>query len=213
MKRTANDWASGTLTLSTVILSVRGSLARTGDEAGGMAKCRTEISVLDTLSPGLHRLQFVLRRGERSRVEAQGEYWFWQDLTGYEGTGFHVSATPTNLLRSECRGFRFQANSISHLADQYHRHTLAFEVEGRQAKFYWTQPGVFVESLERRPGKHAEPRSHVLGEAFPASLTSARWLRIWLAGQREWEVVVAGKIWHRDMGCDRREFLELSLAT
>lgn len=118
-----------------------------------------------------------------------------------------------NLLPAECRGFCVGERAIRHLVDQHRRHTLAFDIDGSQMAFHWAQPGVFLESLERRPGIQAAPHAHQLGEVFPASSNSARWLRIWLAGQREWDIVVAGKVWHRNMGVDHRAFVELSFAS
>jgi hypothetical protein len=189
------------------------ALSSTGDEAGGMAHCLIEADgYLATLSAGLHRLEFSLQRGERGRDEAQAGYWYWQGLASHDPRGFRLSGQAVNLIRHECRGFAFEVSTISHLVDQYRRHTLAFGIDGSQIAFHWAQPGIFVESFERRPGKQAVPHSHLLGEAFPASLNSARWIRIWLAGQREWQIVVGEMVWHRDITDDRREFVELSLA-
>lgn len=189
-------------------------LTRTDDEAGGMTKCRVESGdFLVALSPGLHRLELILRRGERSRVEVQTDYWYWQGLVRRDTQGFHLAAAPENLLHAECRGFSFGNTAIRHLSDQYRRHTLTFDVGGACKAFHWSQPGVFLESLERRAGQQAMPLHHSLGEAFSASLNSDRWLRIWLAGQADWEIIVAGQVWQRDIGGDRREFVELSLAS
>jgi hypothetical protein len=98
---------------------------------------------------------------------------------------------PQNLLPLRYSGFGIGATTIRHLADQHRRHTLAFNVGGEQVDFHWSQSGIFLESLERQAGKQAEPRPHHLSEVFSASLNSARWLRIWLAGQSHWEIVVA----------------------
>lgn len=189
-------------------------LTRSDDEAGGMVKCGVESGdFLAALSPGLHRLEPILRRGDRSRVEAQTDYWYWQGLVRRDTQGFHLVAAPENLLHAECRGFSFGNTAIRHLSDQHRRHTLTFDVGGAGKAFHWSQPGVFLESLERRAGQQAVPRSHHIGEAFSASLNSDRWLRIWLAGQPGWEIIVAGQSWQRDIGGDRREFVELSLAS
>jgi hypothetical protein len=200
--------------LSTGTLEQTWALSHTGEEAGGMAKCRVEAcGALAALAPGLHRLEFTLRRGERSRHEAKATYWFWQGLLRHDPSGFHLSGPAMNLLPAECRGFGVEEGAIRHLADHHRRHTLVFDMDGSRMAFHWAQPGVFLESLERRPGTQAAPRAHLLGEAFPASCNSARWLRIWLAGQREWDIVVAGKVWHRGMGVDHRAFVELSCAS
>lgn len=191
-----------------------GKLTRTNDEAGGMSKCRVAASeFLAARSPGLHRLEIALRRGERSRVEAQTDYWYWQGLVRRDAEGFHFVAKPENLLQEECRGFSFGETAICHLTDTHRRHTLTFEVGGDSKAFHWSQPGVFLESLERRDGQQAVARSHHLGEAFSASLNSDRWLRIWLAGQTDWAIIVAGQAWQREIGGDQREFVELSLAS
>ena len=168
------------------------ALSRTGDEAGGMVKCRTECGdFLTTLSPGMHRFELALSRGAHGRTEAQAEYWLWQGLRGYDTGGFQLDAPPKNLLPLRYSGFGIGATTIRHLADQHRRHTLAFNVGGEQVDFHWSQSGIFLESLERQAGKQAEPRPHHLSEVFSASLNSARWLRIWLAGQSHWEIVVA----------------------
>ncbi len=190
------------------------NLTRTDDEAGGMAKCRVDSGeFLVSLSPGLHRLEMTLRRGERSRVEAQTDYWYWQGLVRRDAKGFHLVAAPENLLYSECQGFGFGDITIRHLSDQNRRHKLTFDVGGAAEAFHWSQPGVFLESLERRDGQQAVQRSHHIGEAFSASLNSDRWLKIWLAGQAGWEIIVAGRSWQRDTAGDQREFVELSLAS
>lgn len=189
-------------------------LRRADGEAGGMVKCRIDSDAfLVALSPGLHRLSLTLRRGERIRVEAQTEYWYWQGLVRHDANGFLLLASPENLLHAECRGFGFVATAILHLNDRHRRHTLTFDVGGAAEAFHWSQPGLFLESLDRRDGQQAEPRSHRLGEAFSASLNSDRWLRIWLAAQVGWEILVVDRSWQRDIGGDRREFVELSLAT
>ena len=190
------------------------ALSRTGEEAGGMVKCRTESGdFLTTLSPGMHRFELALSRDERGRTEAQTEYWLWHGLRGHDTSGFQCDAPPNNLLPLGCLGFRVRETTIRHLADQHRRHTLAFDVGNEQVVFHWSQAGIFLESLERQAGKQAEPRSHHFNEVFSASLHSARWLRIWLTGQSAWEVVVAGRVWQRSVAGDRREFVEFSLAS
>ena len=189
-------------------------LTHSDGEAGGMVKCGVESGdFLVTLSPGLHRLELILRRGERSRAEVKADYWYWQGLARRDTQGFHLVLAPENLLHAECRGFGFGNTTIVHLSDQQRRHTLTFDVGGEGKAFHWSQPGVFLESLERRAGQQAVLRSHHLGEAFSASLNSDRWLRIWLAGQTGWEIVVAAQSWQRDIGGDLRDFVELSLAS
>jgi hypothetical protein len=191
------------------------ALSRTGDEpAGGMVKCRTKCGdFLTTLSPGMHRFELALSRGAHSRTEAQAEYWLWQGLRGYDTGGFQLDAPPKNLLPLRCSGFGIGETTIRHLADQHRRHTLAFNVGGEHVLFHWSQAGIFLESLERQAGKQAKPRPHHFNEVFSASLHSTRWLRIWLTGQSAWEIVVAGRIWQHHVAGDRREFVELSLAS
>ena len=190
------------------------SLSRTADEVGGMVKCRVESAdFLESLEPAVYRLQFSLQRAERGRAEAYAEYWLWKGLQSFDGAGFRLIASPANLVNSECRGFSCQENAILHRTDRHRKHTLAFNVSGTPVVFDWSQPGVFVESLERRAGERSMPRPHRLGEAFSASLDSARWLRLWLTGESDWEIVIAGQSWQRAVAGDRREFLEFSLAS
>jgi len=190
------------------------SLSRTGHEVGGMVRCRVECGAfLESLVPAVYRLQFSLQRAERNRAEAYGEYWLWQGLRSYDSAGFHLIKLPTNLVPSESLGFTFHQNSIVHRTDHHRKHTLVFEVAGSPITFDWSQPGVFVESVERRAGERWIPREHCLGDAFSASLDSVRWLRLWLTGERDWEIVIAGQIWQRAVVGDRREFVEFSLAS
>jgi hypothetical protein len=189
-------------------------LSRTVDEAGGMVKCRIEGgSFLPALPPAMYRLRFSLRRAERSRTEAYAEYWLWHGLNTYGGRGFTLHTAPQNVIRSECRGFEFQTGGILHRKDQQRCHTLSFDICGSSVAFDWSQPGVFLESLERRVGERTQVRSHRLGDAFSASLDSARWLRLWLTGESDWEVLVNGQSWQRAVHGDRRDFVELSLAS
>lgn len=189
-------------------------LSPTGDEAGGMMKCRVEAGdYLVGLHEGMHRLGLTLRRGGRPRVEGRAEYWYWKGLLGHGVRGFRLVGKAVNLAHSECRGFTIEDASIRHQADPYRRHTLVFEVGGEHVAFNWAQPGVFLESLERGPGQHVKPRPQALGDAFSASLMSSRRLRIWLSGNPDWEVVVAGRPWLRSVPGDAREFIELSLAS
>jgi hypothetical protein len=189
-------------------------LLPTGDESGGMAKFHIDSSnFLTKLPPAVYNFMFILELGEHNRIEAQTEYLFWKGLKGHDAKGFRLGTLPENILRSNCLGFEFGETFIRHLSDQYRRHTLAFDVDGSQLDFHWSQPGVFLESLERQAGKPAKLHSHQFGETFFASLNSERWLRIWIAGQTGWEVIVEGKSWQRDVGKSLRDFIELSLAS
>ena len=188
-------------------------LSRTAEEAGGMVRCRVESGdFLGALPPAMYRLQFSLNRSGRSRTEASAEYWLWHSLRAYGPRGFQVLAMPLNVIRSECHGFEFQADAILHRRDSHRRHTLSFDVLGTSVAFDWSQPGVFLESLERRAGERSQPRPHRLGDAFSASLDSARWLRLWLTGESGWELLVGGQLWQRGVAGDRRDFVEFSLA-
>jgi len=190
------------------------ALTSTDEGGGGMVKCRVEAGdFLASLQPGMRRIELALRRGERMRAEAQAEYWVWQGLRRHDAREFQLTEEPQNLLRAECRGFAFDAFTIRHRENEHRRHTLVFDVEGCHALFHWAQPGVYLESLERSAGAQAKPRAHRLGEVFSASLNSSRWLRIWVAGQSNWEVSVAGQSWQRAAYGDGREFVELSLAS
>jgi hypothetical protein len=190
------------------------TLTSTTVEAGGMVKYRVEAGdYLVSLAAGLHRIEMTLRRSERSRVEAQAQYWFWQGLIGRDANGFKIVAPPKNLLIPECQGFTIGDTFIRHRSDKHRRHTLTFDVNGEGMAFHWSQPGVFLESQERRAGQPSATNSHHLGEAFSASLNSDRWLRIWLAEQAGWEIIVANQVWQHDIGGDQREFVELSLAS
>lgn len=190
------------------------NLTRSEDEAGGMVKCIVESGdYLISLSPGLHHLQLTLRRSERSRIEAQADYLYWQGLDHHDAKGFHLITQPMNLLRAECCGVGFKNTGIFHLKDKHRRHTLMFDIRGVNKPFHWPQPGIFLESLERRAGKQAVSHSHDFGEAFSASLNSDRWLRIWLAGQEGWNIMVAGQSWQHDIDGDKRDFVELGLAS
>lgn len=189
-------------------------LERTDELAGGMVKCHvTAEAFLTSLPSGMHGLELTLRRGERLRVEAQVEYWMWQGLKRRNSQEFHFAEWPQNLLREECRGFAFDELKIRHLSDQHRRHTLAFKVDDNHILFHWSQPGVFLESLERRAGQQSTPRSHRLGDAFSASINSSRWIRLWIAGHTDWDVLVAGRSWQRAIIGDSREYVELSLAS
>jgi hypothetical protein len=187
-----------------------------GEEAGGMVKCRVEAGdFLGGLPEGMHRLGLTLRRGGRARAEGHAEFWYWKGLHRHSVRGFQLTGRPANLVSSECRGFTVEETAIRHQVDPYRRHTLVFDVGGQHAIFNWAQPGVFLESLERGPGQPAKPRPHALGDAFSASLRSSRWLKIWLSGNPDWEVFVAGRRWLRSLPGDVhvREFVELSLAS
>jgi hypothetical protein len=190
------------------------ALSRTDNESGAMVKCRIEASdFLARMLPGMYRFGFTLRRGERTRAERQVECWYWKGLKGHSTREFQLFNQAHNMLLADCRGFAFDLGKIRHLKDQHRRHSLCFRVGDNRAIFSWSQPGLFLESLERSAGQHAKPRSHRLGEAFSASLNSSRWLRIWIAGYVDWEVIIAGATWHRSVPGDRREFVELSLAS
>lgn len=182
------------------------------DHAAGMTRFSIQAGdFLQTLLPGLHRISVVLTRGTYSRTEAQVEYLYWQGLDRHDKTGFWHSRSPVNLVRSRSRGFAFRSNGISHLIDHHRVHTLVFDVEGTFQEFRWSQPGVFLESLERMAGRGSEPTPHSLGETFSANLDSRRSLRIWLAGQRGWELLVAGRHWQSYVAGDQRSFVEISL--
>jgi hypothetical protein len=180
-----------------------------------MVRCRVEAGdFLASLQPGMRRIELTLRRGERMRAEGQAEYWVWQGLRRHDAREFQLTEEPQNLLRAECRGFtEVNAFTIRHKDNEHRRHTLVFKVEDQHALFHWTQPGVFLESFERNAGQHVKPRAHRLGEVFSASINSLRWLRVWIAGQSNWEVSVAGRSWQRAIPGDGREFVELSLAS
>jgi hypothetical protein len=189
-------------------------LRSSSDQNAGCTKCLIDDnSVLGSLSAGLHQLKLTLHRGERSRIEAHAEYLFWKGLVAYDKKEFRIESTPHNLVESECLGFSFGSRSIRHLYDRYHHHSLTFVVADTNRTFAWTQPGVFLESLDRIVGQSSKARPHRLGEAFSANLESVRWLRIWLAAQNDWEVRVDGRLWAKALPGDRRTFIELSLSS
>lgn len=188
-------------------------LSPTTEQAGGMVKCHVKYGPFwASLPPAMYRLRFTLMRLGRNRIEACAGYWFWNGLNAFGPQGFELSELPQNLLRSECRGFSFGSNAICHRRDQNRQHSLTFDVSGSSVAFNWSQPGIFLETLERRLGEPSVPRSHRLGEAFSAALDSARWLRLWFSGETAWEISVAGEVWQRAVRQDRREFVEFSLA-
>lgn len=190
------------------------SLSRTTEEAGGMVKCKVMCGAFwASLPPAIYRLRFALTRLSRTRTEASAEYLFWSGLNASDLHGFHLASLPRNIVQSECRGFDFGPNTISHKRDQNRRHTLAFDLTGAPVMFHWSQPGIFAETVERKAGEPSLTRSHRLGEAFSVTLDSARWLRVWFSGETSWEILVAGQAWQRAVHCDRREFVELSFAS
>ena len=131
------------------------TLTSTTVEAGGMVKYRVEAGdYLVSLAAGLHRIEMTLRRSERSRVEAQAQYWFWQGLIGRDANGFKIVAPPKNLLIPECQGFTIGVTFIRHRSDKHRRHTLTFDVNGEGMAFHWSQPGVFLESQDAAPANH-----------------------------------------------------------
>ena len=190
------------------------SIVGTSEQIGGMVKCRIECGdFLNRLGPAMHRVNLTLIRSGRSRGDALSEYLLWQGLRVMDGRGFQVTALPENLVRQECRGFEFESLAIVHKHDQYRQHRLSFDLGGSLTTFEWSQPGIYLDSLERKPGERSHVRPHRLGDVFSASLDSVRWLRVWITGESGWEILVAGKLWQRAVGDDRRDFLEFSLAS
>ena len=189
------------------------NISPTSDQAGGMVKCRIESGeFLQTLPPAMYRLAMTLNRPGRARSDANAEYWLWQGLRAVDVRGFHLLAAPQNVVREECRGFDFQNLAVFHKRDQHRRHILSFDICGSLVAFEWSQSGVFLDSLDRRPGERSQTRPHHLGDVFSASLDSVRWLRLWLAGESGWAVLVSGRVWQRAVGDDRRDLVEFSLA-
>jgi len=189
-------------------------LGLTGETVGRMSRCQVlSASHPASLPAGLHRIELSLRRQGRVRPAAHESFLYWQGLTRYDAKAFHLAQRPENLVWSDCQGFEFGGQVLGHLSDNHRRHSLCFDMGGQRQTFHWSQPGVFLESLHRRAGDRAVVRSHALGEAFSSGLKSDLWLRIWLAGQRGWEITVRGRPWQHDIGGDRRGFIELSLAT
>lgn len=184
------------------------------DESDGMVKCTVEAGdFLSTLSPGLHRIGMSLRRGTLNRAEAEGHFWFWSGLRAYDGKEFTLDLFPTNLLPAECKGFKFSESTIRHLNDHNRKHRLVFHVDDEIIIFHWSQPGLFLEALDRQAGHASHSQPHHLGDSFAATLNSSRWLRIWFPGNTEWEVLIAGQIWQRSIANDSRSFVDLSLAS
>jgi hypothetical protein len=189
-------------------------LGPTDDEVGPMFKCRIASEDLNSvLAPGMHMVELELRRGSRTRPDLRAEYWVWQGVLGYGSLEFSLASVPRNLVLERCRGFEFNPRSIRHLRDKYRVHWLAFDLGSTVKTFEWSQPGVFLESIERRPGQQSYPREHALGEGFTASVNSPRWLRIWIVGRGEWEIVVDGRVWQRAMEPVAPEFVNISLAS
>lgn len=189
-------------------------LSPTNDETGLMFKCRVGSEDLKSvLASGMHLVELELRRGSRTRPDLRAEYWVWQGLLGYGSSEFSLESEPRNLVQDRCRGFEFNPRLIRHVWDKYRVHWLAFDQGSTVKTFEWSRPGVFLESIERRPGQQSNPREHMLGEGFTASLNSPRWLRIWIVGRGDWEIVVDGRVWQHATEPVAPEFVNISLAS
>ncbi len=192
--------------------SVHTSLVPTGEDLDGMTKCGlSSDDFLGALPPGLHAIELILSRGER--VADRTRCWYWHGMSRADDRAFYVTQAPSNLLLGQSTGFEYSAGVIRHLRDHNRQHTLTFDVQGTRQALRWPQPGVFLESVEQRPGEPALVHSHELGAAFSASVISRRSLRIWLAGERGWELWVNENRWQWDIGVGRRAFVDASLAT
>jgi hypothetical protein len=188
-------------------------LIPTGSTSGGMIRCQVDSgSMRESLWPAMYRIELRLRRAGRSRVESRTAYWYWRGLKACDKRGFRIEGSPANLLRGDCAGFDIGENAITHRRDHRRQHKLIFDIDGAAAEFTWNQPGIFLESVERRAGEESEIREETLGSAFSASPDSCRWLRIWFAGYSDWQILIAGRIWNQAMGRDSRESVDLSLA-
>lgn len=188
-------------------------IVRTAEEVQGMARCSLHSDgIFDALAPGLYRLRFNLHRLGSRRAECSAEFLYWKGLQRYGGRGFELSELPFNLITAECRGFVVQPKVINHQTDHRRRHTLTFDLAGSAIALDWSQPGLFLETVERRPGEVSQIREHRLGDVFPATAESTIWLRLWVAGWNGWELWIDDKLWQRSAPNDRRTALDLSLA-
>jgi hypothetical protein len=189
------------------------TLTSTSEKIGGMVKCRiNDEGFLDTLLPAMYRTTLTLHYSGRKRSEAYAEYLLWHGLRLTEALGFHVSGLPNNIIREQSVGFDFHRDSILHKKDQNRIHALSFDLSGTRHLFKWSQPGIYLDSLDRRPGQQAIPLACDLGSVFSAVLNSTRSLRLWLIGERDWKIFVAGTRSYTSVENDRRDFVEFSLA-
>ena len=131
---------------------------------------------LGQLAPAVYEVGFEVLR--RTRRHASQTLWFWQGLKAVDSERFRLAAQPANVLSADCAGFGLSPQEFRHKDDGLRQHALAFNVGGTAVRFRWSQPGIFVESFARVPGKPIQPLTHGLGETISASAECPRWLRV-----------------------------------
>lgn len=178
---------------------------------GGLMPCKcTEARFLKQLTPALYEARFEVLR--RNRRQASQSFWVWHGVSEVDSQCFRFAAPPANLLPARCAGFDLGPERFRHEEDDLRQHTLAFDISGTVASFHWSQPGIFVESFSRVPGRSIQPRSHSLNETVSASPECARWLRVWHVPAGNAELLVNGDVVQRAEDRASRPFFELSLA-
>lgn len=178
--------------------------------ADGVLVPLTAAGALSDLRPALHRVRLALAR--RGRVLLQRELFLWQGLEEVAPDGFRLSAPPGNLVAAETRGFAREGNWLRHEDDALRQHTLAFRCGDASFTFAWPQPGVFLQSFEKVPGRPAEFRDHAAGETFSADTASRRWLRVTLTPPEDAELLVGGQSVAVFANGSARHSIDLSLA-
>ncbi len=183
-----------------------------GETGGGMVCCQPEgKAFLRSLPSGLNRVQVSVYRQQRR--ESCQSFWLWVGLKAYRpGDEFELSEPPTNLVAEKCCGFAIGSAVIRHRFDNFRRHYLTFNVDGTPRCFQWSQRGIFLESFEKGVGRFISPVAHKLGDTFPASIDSPRWLRVWCVPAANIGLLVNGQQVERMYAGRNRPFFDLSLA-
>lgn len=183
-----------------------------GEIEGATVRCPLRGSqVLATLPPGLHEIEISVF--QRHRCHLRQTYCLWVGLDAYDaGDKFVLSALPFNLVIPECCGFEVSHYAITHRADAYRQHYLAFDLRGVVKRFAWSRKGIFLESLQRTPGRASQPVSQKLGETFSASGDSQRWLRVWCIPAISANLMVNNQVLQRMKSGQNHAFFDVSLA-
>ena len=183
-----------------------------GQIEGATMRCRLpSLGELEALPPGLHEIDISVI--QRHRCHLKQSYLLWVGLNAYvPGEKFVLSAPPINLVKAGCCGFEVSPFAIQHQSDAYRQHHLAFDLRGEVKRLAWSRKGIFLESLQRTPGRPSEPISNKLGETFSASGDSQRWLRVWCIPAVPAHLKINNEVLQRMKAEQNHAFFDVSLA-
>lgn len=188
-------------------------LTATGEMVGGLSQCEAnDASLLNELSPGIHRVSMIARLGKRARLKRDWLYWAGLLKADEDSICWHQA--PANMQSSSVRGFEESENGLKAVRAHDSNRSVSFTMaDGELVTLRWRKQGLTLESCEVSVGHRSVFAVRSLGTAFPADEFSKTRLRISAIPAQNAELLVNGSVFKKVSSLTRAVQFDVSLAS